>query len=920
MELRALQSPSIRGTQPFIHTGLRERPFFTANPIQILRPKNNPNARKLHLLNTTTVWASPSSGAKVVVKAILKDGDAKDEGLVFVAGSTGKVGSRTVRELLKLGFRVKAGVRSVQRAESLVQSVRQLKLDDGTQSIEKLELVECDLEKRDEIKPALGKASVVICCIGASEKEVFDITGPYRIDYQATKNLIDAAKSAKVNHFILVTSLGTNKVGFPAAILNLFWGVLIWKRQAEEALLASGLPYTIVRPGGMERPTDAYKKTHNLTLSEQDTLFGGQVSNLQVAELLAFLAKNRSLSYCKVLEVIAETTAPLTPINKLLEKISSDRVEVKSVKEAETDNPPQPTIVSKVVTSEPLSIPTKKEESKEEPKIVRPLSPYYSYEDLTPPTSPTPTPPSSSSGTAIEAEPKVVKAYPLSPYAMYDDLKPPSSPSPSPPILSPHDTNIEEIVSSSPTIDDAKAETTILEEETSETINSNTVVLEVQTPSWPLSPYTAYEDLKPPSSPSPIPSGPKQTPSNVSATNEAGSDLLGGNNSSKDSNSDESPTTILFTFETLSNVSAMPEVESNLLGGNDSSQDSPTTVYDDLKPPSSPSPSPPILSPSDTKIEEIVSSSPTIDDAKAETTILEEEISETINSNTVVLEVQTPSWPLSPYTAYEDLKPPSSPSPLPSGPKQTPSNVSATNEAESGLLGGNNSSKDSDSDESPTTILFSFETPSNVFATPEIEPNLLGSNDSSQDSPTTVYDDLKPPSSPSPTPSILSPSDTNIEEIVSSSPTIDDAKAETTILEEETFETINSNTVVLEVQTPSWPLSPYTAYEDLKPPSSPSPLPSGPKQTPLNVSAMNEAESDLLGGINSSNDSNSDESPTTIFDYNAVTTSGNSMPQPSGESDLLGNNKHEELKPRPLSPYAMYEDLKPPSSPSSIQS
>ncbi|XP_047325544.1 protein TIC 62, chloroplastic isoform X6 [Impatiens glandulifera] len=867
MELRALQSPSIRGTQPFIHTGLRERPFFTANPIQILRPKNNPNARKLHLLNTTTVWASPSSGAKVVVKAILKDGDAKDEGLVFVAGSTGKVGSRTVRELLKLGFRVKAGVRSVQRAESLVQSVRQLKLDDGTQSIEKLELVECDLEKRDEIKPALGKASVVICCIGASEKEVFDITGPYRIDYQATKNLIDAAKSAKVNHFILVTSLGTNKVGFPAAILNLFWGVLIWKRQAEEALLASGLPYTIVRPGGMERPTDAYKKTHNLTLSEQDTLFGGQVSNLQVAELLAFLAKNRSLSYCKVLEVIAETTAPLTPINKLLEKISSDRVEVKSVKEAETDNPPQPTIVSKVVTSEPLSIPTKKEESKEEPKIVRPLSPYYSYEDLTPPTSPTPTPPSSSSGTAIEAEPKVVKAYPLSPYAMYDDLKPPSSPSPSPPILSPHDTNIEEIVSSSPTIDDAKAETTILEEETSETINSNTVVLEVQTPSWPLSPYTAYEDLKPPSSPSPIPSGPKQTPSNVSATNEAGSDLLGGNNSSKDSNSDESPTTILFTFETLSNVSAMPEVESNLLGGNDSSQDSPTTVYDDLKPPSSPSPSPPILSPSDTKIEEIVSSSPTIDDAKAETTILEEEISETINSNTVVLEVQTPSWPLSPYTAY---------------------------------------------------------------------------------------DDLKPPSSPSPTPSILSPSDTNIEEIVSSSPTIDDAKAETTILEEETFETINSNTVVLEVQTPSWPLSPYTAYEDLKPPSSPSPLPSGPKQTPLNVSAMNEAESDLLGGINSSNDSNSDESPTTIlfsfetlsnvfatpevesnllggndsskdspitvFDYNAVTTSGNSMPQPSGESDLLGNNKHEELKPRPLSPYAMYEDLKPPSSPSSIQS
>lgn len=40
--------------------------------------------------------------------------------------------------------------------------------------------------------------------------------------------------------------------------------------------------HQIVRPGGMERPTDAYKETHNLTLALDDTLFGGQVSNLQV--------------------------------------------------------------------------------------------------------------------------------------------------------------------------------------------------------------------------------------------------------------------------------------------------------------------------------------------------------------------------------------------------------------------------------------------------------------------------------------------------------------------------------------------------------------------------------------------------------------------------------------------------------------
>ena len=33
---------------------------------------------------------------------------------------------------------------------------------------------------------------------------------------------------------------------------------------------------------GMERPKDDYKESHNVRLASQDTLFGGQVSRLQV--------------------------------------------------------------------------------------------------------------------------------------------------------------------------------------------------------------------------------------------------------------------------------------------------------------------------------------------------------------------------------------------------------------------------------------------------------------------------------------------------------------------------------------------------------------------------------------------------------------------------------------------------------------
>ncbi|XP_059653951.1 protein TIC 62, chloroplastic [Cornus florida] len=464
MEIHSLQSSTVTripsALTPFF---LREKPFLSGQVIKIPNSKRHLYGRTIKLLDFRVQASGTTKFSSEATEGITKDANLKVEDLVFVAGGTGRVGSRTVRELLKLGFRVRAGVRSAQRAESLVQSVQQMKFgievtSEGSKPTEKLEIVECDLEKQDQIGPALGNSSIIICCIGASEKEVFDITGPYRIDYQATKNLIDAATVAKVNHFILLTSLGTNKVGFPAAILNLFWGVLIWKRKAEEALLASGLPYTIVRPGGMERPTDAYKETHNVTLSEEDTLFGGQVSNLQVAELMAFMAKNRSLSYCKVVEVIAETTAPLTPMGELLVKIPSQRAEAYPLKESFAADGPGPA-VSKGVASETPSTPIKKEPANVKAVPTRPLSPYIVYDDLKPPTSPSPNAPTfslpsmstldggsqiatvsgnSTAHTASADKPgdeqhsNEAKGRPLSPFTMYEDMKPPTSPMPSP--------------------------------------------------------------------------------------------------------------------------------------------------------------------------------------------------------------------------------------------------------------------------------------------------------------------------------------------------------------------------------------------------------------------------------------------------------------------------------------------------------
>ncbi|XP_059296955.1 protein TIC 62, chloroplastic isoform X2 [Lycium ferocissimum] len=597
MELHCLQSLI---TSKVPRSGLAEKPFLCGQPVTLIQSSSTKrclNSRNIKSLRGRAQTSAKASSLEP--RGTAKDVKTKDGNLVFVAGATGKVGSRTVRELLKLGFKVRAGVRSTQRAQPLIKSVEQIKLenaaDGGAKAIEKLEIVECDLEKSEQIRPALGDASIVICCIGASEKEIFDVTGPYRIDYQATKNLIDAATVAKVDHFILLTSLGTNKVGFPAAILNLFWGVLIWKRQAEEALLASGLPYTIVRPGGMERPTDSYKETHNITLSEEDTLFGGQVSNLQVAELMAVMAKNRSLSYCKVVEVIAETTAPLTPMEDLLAKIPPQRVEVSRTKETGDLQKPE---TSNSITSEVLDTSLEKKPAETKLKAAPPLSPYAAYEDLKPPTSPTPTP---SIGTGSTKEGKAGSTV-----AANDS--PPSS----------------EISSSESSIPDTDSKTQQIDKKKATSS----------------SPYPFYEDLKPPTSPSPTPSGPK-----ASISAETSAQLAGGNDIPATISTEKDPShTVAYCL-------------------------SPYAVYEDLKPPTSPSPTP-----SGPKASISAETSPQLSGGN--------DISATISTE------KDPSrnvaYCLSPYAVYEDLKPPTSPTPTPSGPK-----ASTTAEVTSPLTAGN---------------------------------------------------------------------------------------------------------------------------------------------------------------------------------------------------------------------------------------
>ena len=80
---------------------------------------------------------------------------------------------------------------------------------------------------------------MVVCAIGADEAKPFDVSAPKKVDGEAAIALVKEAARQGVEQFVMITSLGTTKFGWPASVLNLFWGVLYHKKLAEQVRTAS---------------------------------------------------------------------------------------------------------------------------------------------------------------------------------------------------------------------------------------------------------------------------------------------------------------------------------------------------------------------------------------------------------------------------------------------------------------------------------------------------------------------------------------------------------------------------------------------------------------------------------------------------------------------------------------------------------
>ena len=177
---------------------------------------------------------------------------------------------------------VRALVRDEQKARNLLPS--------------QVELIVGDILQPESLIAALGDSTVVLCATGA--KPSFDPTGPYQVDFQGTKNLVKAAQDRKIQHFVLVSSLCVSQLFHP---LNLFWLILVWKKQAEEFIRKSGITYTIVRPGGLKNDDNS----DQVIMQGPDTLFEGSISRKKVARVCveSLFEKAR---WNKIVEIIAK--------------------------------------------------------------------------------------------------------------------------------------------------------------------------------------------------------------------------------------------------------------------------------------------------------------------------------------------------------------------------------------------------------------------------------------------------------------------------------------------------------------------------------------------------------------------------------------------------------------------------------------
>lgn len=152
---------------------------------------------------------------------------------VVIAGGHGQIAMLLHPLLTGRGDSVKALIRNPDHADDVREA--------GA------EPVYCDLESEADVSTAVGDADAIVFAAGAGPG-----SGAERkrtMDRDGAVKLIDAAKANGISRYVIVSAMGAASP--PAEGGDVFGEYLRAKAAADQALGASGLDFTIVRPGGL---------------------------------------------------------------------------------------------------------------------------------------------------------------------------------------------------------------------------------------------------------------------------------------------------------------------------------------------------------------------------------------------------------------------------------------------------------------------------------------------------------------------------------------------------------------------------------------------------------------------------------------------------------------------------------------------
>jgi uncharacterized protein YbjT (DUF2867 family) len=151
---------------------------------------------------------------------------------VAIAGGHGQVARRLARLLVERGDRVRGLIRNPDHADDL--------RTDGS------EPVACDLERDSTaaIAEAIGGADAVVFAAGAGPGSGAE--RKFTMDRDGAIKLLDAAVSAGVTRYVIVSSVGADS---PPSGDEVFAVYLRAKAEADAAVVQSDRDWTVVRPG-----------------------------------------------------------------------------------------------------------------------------------------------------------------------------------------------------------------------------------------------------------------------------------------------------------------------------------------------------------------------------------------------------------------------------------------------------------------------------------------------------------------------------------------------------------------------------------------------------------------------------------------------------------------------------------------------